>query len=158
MIRGLDITIAAAAVWIAGIVAAPLLADSLIADVLYRMYGVVCHQFGSRSIVLHDHTLAVCARCTGIYCGFFAGVVAVRWSRRLRNVRWRPVALIAVSVAPMVLHVAAETAGVLASSLLLRIVTGAWFGTGISFLLHRSLSAAADSMISYLKKRYELTT
>lgn len=154
----MDIIIAAAAIWIAGFTVAPFIADSLIADILYRFYGVVCHQFASRSIIIHDHSLAVCARCSGIYVGFLAGMIAVRLSLDLRNIHWRPVTLLAVSVVPMVIHVAGEMIGIVASSLLLRVVTGGWFGAGIAFLLHRSLTAAIDSLISNIKKRYELTT
>ncbi|MHB1048501.1 MAG: DUF2085 domain-containing protein [Bacteroidota bacterium] len=158
MKRSLDIIIIAASMWIAGFVVAPFLAGSFIADILYRFYGVVCHQFASRSIVIHDHSLAVCARCSGIYIGFLAGVIAVRMSQPLRKREWRPVVLLAVSVIPMVFHVAGEMTGIVESSLTLRVVTGAWFGAGISFLLHRSLTAAMESLISIIKKRYELTT
>ncbi len=157
MKRGLDIIIAAAAIWIAGFTFAPLLADTLIADILYRFYGVVCHQFASRSITLHDHSLAVCARCSGIYIGFLAGVIAVRLSPGLRNIHWRPVMLLAVSVVPMVIHVAGEMTRIIEPSLTVRAATGVWFGAGISLLLHRSLSAALDSLFSNIKKRYELT-
>jgi uncharacterized membrane protein len=158
MKKGLDIIIVAATVWIAGFVVAPFFAGSIIADILYRFYGVVCHQFASRSIVIHDHSLAVCARCSGIYVGFLAGVIAVRMSQPLRNREWRPVLLLAVSVIPMVFHVVGEMTGIVEPSLTLRSVTGVWFGTGISFLLHRSLAAAMESLISIIKKRYELTT
>ena len=158
MKRSLDIIIIAAAVWIAGFVVAPFLAGSFIADILYRFYGVVCHQFISRSFVIHDHSLAVCARCSGIYVGFLAGMIAVRLSPELRNIHWRPVTVLAVSVIPMVIHVAGEMTGIVESSLTLRVVTGGWFGTGIAFMLHRSLTTAIDSLISNIKKRYELTT
>lgn len=32
-----------------------------------------CHQLGSRSFFVKGYQLPVCARCTGIYIGFFIG-------------------------------------------------------------------------------------
>jgi uncharacterized membrane protein len=158
MKKDTDIIIAAAAFWILGFLSAPLFAGSGVSDFLYRFYSVVCHQFESRSLTIHDHSLAVCARCTGIYGGFLAGVIAVRCSRRLRNRRFAPLALIAVSTIPMVTDVACELIGIMHSFASLRIITGAWFGAGLSLLLHRSLAETFHSLFSIIRKRYEPST
>ncbi|RKY81790.1 hypothetical protein DRQ07_03110 [candidate division KSB1 bacterium] len=38
-------------------------------------FSNVCHQQEQRSFKIHGVQLAVCSRCTGLYTGFFAGVI-----------------------------------------------------------------------------------
>lgn len=158
MIKETDFVIAATAFWILGFLSAPLLAGTGVSDFLYRFYSVVCHQFDSRSLTIHDHSLAVCARCTGIYGGFMTGMIAVRCFRRLRNRRCAPLVLLAVSSIPMAADVAGELTGIVHASAALRIMTGAWFGAGLSLLLHRSLAELFHSLFSIIRKRYEPST
>lgn len=54
-------------------------ADGVV-TVLYRAYGVQCHQAVARSIALHGVPLPVCARCFGIYLGLGAGAL-LGWPR-----------------------------------------------------------------------------
>ena len=60
-------------VLVALVVVAPLAAagghDGL-AQVIYRAFGVLCHQLPERSYFIDGHKLAVCSRCTGVYAGF----------------------------------------------------------------------------------------
>ena len=55
------------------------------AFVLYQMIARVCHQIPERAFYLEGHPLAVCARCTGIYVGFAAGVLVYPLVRSLRR-------------------------------------------------------------------------
>ena len=55
------------------------------AFVLYQMFARVCHQIPERAFYLEGHPLAVCARCTGIYFGFAASVLAYPLVRSLRR-------------------------------------------------------------------------
>lgn len=41
---------------------------------VYSVFSPVCHQLPSRSFHILGQPLAVCARCLGIYAGFFIGV------------------------------------------------------------------------------------
>src|SRR5207248_3168461 len=47
---------------------------SSIALVIYTTFGKSCHQIPERSFFIDGHPFAICARCTGIYFGFAAGV------------------------------------------------------------------------------------
>ena len=74
------VLIAASAVWIAAIVAAPLLE----LDWAYTFFSRICHQYPERSFHLAGAPLAVCIRCTSIYAGFLIALVAgLGPSRRL---------------------------------------------------------------------------
>lgn len=82
-------TAALAALWMAGSLAAPLLADSapLVSGLLRSLYSPVCHQETDRCLHLAGGPVAVCARCFGLYSGGIAGLVlgAVlgAWRRRV---------------------------------------------------------------------------
>jgi len=52
---------------------------------LQRAFALVCHQHTDRSFSLFGGTVAVCARCLGIYLGAAAGLMV----RATRPVAWR---------------------------------------------------------------------
>jgi len=52
---------------------------------LQRGFALVCHQRADRSFVLFGGTVAVCARCLGIYLGAAAGLLI----RLPRQLAWR---------------------------------------------------------------------
>ena len=72
--------LAAATLWCASIVAAPLLGLSWV----YSLFSRICHQDPSRSWHLAGEPLAVCTRCTSIYIGFTASL----WLGVKANVQW----------------------------------------------------------------------
>ena len=62
------------------------------------LYAPVCHQQPDRCLQLSGVTQAVCARCTGLYLGAAAGLIAcgwllTAWDRRL-SWRWLAVAFL----------------------------------------------------------------
>src|SRR5262245_53329418 len=64
------------AIWLALIVAAPLLKQAHltnISSILYYTFSFICHQLPGRSFHLGPDILAVCARCLGVYVGVFLG-------------------------------------------------------------------------------------
>ena len=90
--------LAAVLLWCGLIVGAPWLQDkSPPAAVLIRLFfAPVCHQEANRSFHVSDKPFAVCARCTGIYAGFLAGVLifpALR--KKSRDAPFRRVFLLA---------------------------------------------------------------
>ena len=100
---------------------------------LQRAFALVCHQQPQRSFVLFGGSVAVCARCLGIYLGAAAGLM-VRVSRR---VAWRwLIAAVAINLVDWL----AEFAG----------VHGNWMGA--RFALGLLLGAVAAMMIATAEK------
>lgn len=58
-----------------------------------------CHQLADRSFGLFQHTLPLCARCTGMWLGITLGVVlAMAWRPRHRHISGVSVALLATAL------------------------------------------------------------
>jgi uncharacterized membrane protein len=118
------------------IVVAPLAlanGDNSAAFLLYEMFRRVCHQIPERGFYLEGHPLAVCARCTGIYFGFAAGVLLYPLVRSLRRGdaparRWLLIAL-----APALLDFALGVFHVWENTHLSRALTGALLGAVAAF-------------------------
>ena len=125
------VLVAASALWMAAIVAAPLLE----LDWVYTFFSRICHQYPERSFHLAGATLAVCIRCTSIYAGFLIALVAgLGPSRRL--LLWA-IGLTAVEVLIARLFIDLAAARVL-SGLLLGSGAAGCVGEGIRGLFERS--------------------
>lgn len=99
---------------------------------LQRGFALVCDQQAERSFLLFGGSVAVCARCLGIYFGAAAGLL-LRVSRR---VAWRwLIAAVAINAVNWV----AEFSGMIGNSL------------GLRFSLGIALGAAATSMVASAK-------
>ncbi|HUN65881.1 MAG TPA: DUF2085 domain-containing protein [Bacteroidota bacterium] len=125
----------AAALWCALIIAAPVLAAwgvPAAADI-YRFFRPVCHQDAARSFFLTGHPFAVCIRCTAVYAGFFAALIAAPFVPPVRPRSTLPFWLIGVS--PMLIDVAADLTGLHEAGVLTRTFTGALFGLTAGFVL-----------------------
>lgn len=96
---------------------------------LQRGFALVCHQQAERSFALFGGTVAVCARCLGVYLGAALGLL----SRVSRTVAWR---WLIVAVAINVLDWFAELGG----------VHGNWMG--VRFALGIALGMAAAMMVA----------
>jgi uncharacterized membrane protein len=71
--------IALASVWLIWIVAAPIALYAghySLSSLFYATFSMICHQIPERSFYLSGYPLAVCARCTGVYLGFFIGLLS----------------------------------------------------------------------------------
>lgn len=116
-----------AVLWVAALVAAPLLASSQSAAavatgvVVYRAASVVCHQIPERSFWISALPLAVCARCFGLYLGAAAASTAMLagWPRRspasgepgTKAGRWSGVVVLAIAAVPTAVSWVVERAG-----------------------------------------------
>ncbi len=133
------VILSGASAWCALIVLAPVAASTPafvpFGAILYAFFSPLCHQLGARSFHLFGWPLAVCGRCSAIYFGFLSGTIAYPFARRiLRGARPGRTFLV-VALAPMILDVMFEAAGLHESSNALRAVTGAWFGILLPFLI-----------------------
>ena len=125
-----------ALLWLAAIVAAPLL-PALVSAVVYAAGSVVCHQIPERSFYLGASQLAVCARCLGIYAGGAGGAVvtalALRLPMRVPTVTTKRV--LAVAVLPTVVTVVLEMLGLWSPTNEVRALAGAPCGGAIAFVV-----------------------
>lgn len=118
------------------IVVAPLAAASghdSVAFVIYAAFGKFCHQIRERSFEVAGHSFAVCARCTGIYFGFAAGVLIYPLVRSLKlrdaPARW----WLLVAIVPTAVDFALDFFGILENTHLSRLLTGALLGCVTAF-------------------------
>jgi uncharacterized membrane protein len=91
-------------------------------------FARVCHQDPARSLIIAGALLPVCARCAGIYLGFFIGFSGRLLLRAPDRDRPLPRATMALGFAPLCLDGALNAAGLLATPPELRLVTGLIFG------------------------------
>jgi uncharacterized membrane protein len=142
--------LAIAILWTAGAVLAPVLAAQAgpagelnLASILYAAYGHVCHQMADRSFHILELPVAVCARCTGIYCGYVVGLAAYRLVRPLRSCDTPPRAWLIIAVAPAVIDFAGGYLGLFDNTAASRAVTGAVAGAAGAFYTLPGLVSAA---------------
>jgi uncharacterized membrane protein len=117
-------------------VAVPWLVASVpeIGFALQHGFSLVCHQRPERSFILFGGSVAVCARCLGIYLGAAAGLL-LRVSRRVAW-RWMLVAA-AMNVADWI----AELAGMHGNWMLARFALGIALGVAAGLLVATSFVA-----------------
>lgn len=126
------------ALWCSLILLAPvsrLLGFSLeVSSAFYSLFSYVCHQFPERSVFLEAEPLGVCARCTAIYFSFFASMIAfpvLKGFQRWIPPRW----ILVISLAPMAVDVIFSLAGIHASSMETRVLTGILAGSVFPFFV-----------------------
>jgi uncharacterized membrane protein len=112
----------------------------------YAVFSTICHQYDSRSLHIFGHKLAVCARCSGVYLGFLAGVLAVPLVARKRTVPEFRI-LIAGAI-PMILDVFFGAAGLTPENLITRHFTGLFFGVVSAFALTPLFEEAFSELMS----------
>ncbi len=143
--------------WLAVLVAAPYL-PAAPAAVTYLLGAQICHQIAERSFHLAGAQLPVCARCTGIYAGFAAGVVWASVSRRVAGSdptfpqrgqtpveKWGQTparARVAIAALPTIVTLLAEWAGLWQTSNVTRAIAGAPLGGAVGLVV---LAAAGAS-------------
>ncbi len=137
------------ALWCAGILAAPLLAAQGVpsAETMYGAFHQVCHQFENRTLHLAGKPLAVCSRCAAIYFGFFAGVLAYPFLRRVSQPRVPSWKMVAAACLPMVLDVVSGMMGLHEITTTTRLITGAAFGVLMPFVIVPVAIEAASQLV-----------
>jgi uncharacterized membrane protein len=98
---------------------------------LQRGFALVCHQHPERSFVLFGGTVAVCARCLGIYLGAALGMLV----RVPRDLAWR--LLLGAATINLVDWIA-EVSGVHANWMLARFALGAALAVAAAMLVRSS--------------------
>jgi uncharacterized membrane protein len=149
--------LSAATVWCGLLVLPPILmrldADLCsVAGIFYSGFSHICHQLDSHSLHLFGSPLAVCARCTGIYFGFLAGVslVPLVGEERVRDFR----VPFLFGLLPMLADVALDGLGILGSSTVSRLATGGIFGITVGILLTPILLEGIEELVQQSIHRF----
>ncbi len=132
------VILAGAVIWCVLILLAPISASAGwrgTADFLYAFFHRICHQLEGRSLHYAGEPLAVCARCTGIYAGFLAGVAVFPLLRGRLTRRWSPRLVLAAVLGPMILDVALGLTGLHEPGVFSRVATGAVAGVGLAYII-----------------------
>jgi len=103
----------------------------LLGFVLQRGFALVCHQRPERSLFLLGGTVAVCARCLGIYLGGAVGLL-------LSVPRRVAMQLLMVTVMVNAIDWFAELAGLLGNWMLMRFALGLTLGTAAAMVVAAS--------------------
>lgn len=122
-------------IWIALIFLAPYLESqsSMLAKFIYAVFAPTCHQIPSRCIHVLGYPLAVCARCLGIYAGFFWGMIIFPFIKGFSDPSLpRARAIILISI-PIAVDAAGNFMGIWMSSTWTRFITGAVWGIILPF-------------------------
>ena len=122
--------------------------SDLLALILHAAYSKVCHQLPERSLWIQGHPMAVCARCLGIYLGYFAGLLVYplihnRLELRLPSPRW-----LIVACMPIAIDFLGGYSGLFQNSLASRITTGLIAGFAGSVYTATGLVAATQFVLA----------
>ena len=127
-----------AAAWIFLIVLAPFTeANNLtsVSNPVYKFFSFICHQIPARSIHFHEHVLAVCSRCFGVYLGLFFGFVGYPFLRRIEETEPLPRFWLFLAMIPMVVDWLLGFFEIWENTHLSRFLTGAILGTACAIFI-----------------------
>jgi uncharacterized membrane protein len=112
-----------------------------IAKYIYGFYGFGCHQMPSRSFLVFDHPIALCARCLS----FYVSVLVFGLLLGLKNLQPLGLRIALILALPVVLDVLTQTLGIRESTPLLRVTTAVLLGLSISLYVYPRLKASIES-------------
>ena len=110
-------------------------------SLIYSAFAPTCHQIPSRSFHICGFPLAVCGRCTGIYVGFLAGMLAVPLLKAIGRTRPPTILPLIVWTFPLAADAAANFFGIWSSGIWLRFGVGFLWGTILPFYLLAGLNS-----------------
>lgn len=131
------ITLGGILLWLTAIFLAPYLKNrgSFSSLFVYTCFSPLCHQIPSRSFLVFGHSLAVCARCLGVYFGFLAGTVFYPFLRGFQKLRLPRIEILGALSLPVFIDAAGNLLGLWKGSNILRFSTGFLWGTIFPFYL-----------------------
>ncbi len=86
------------------------------------LFRLMCHGMVTRCLTLYGAPMPICARCTGIYIGLFAGLVAFLVWPHFEE-KWARAAMF-IAAAPMAIDGITQATGLRESTNPLRLATG----------------------------------
>ena len=127
LVSAATVTFLVALIFVAPLAAAG--GHSVWAEVIYRGFGVFCHQRPDRSYFIEGHKLGVCSRCTGLYVGFAATLLLYPLIRSLRSTVNPPRKYLVLAAIPLGVDFSLTFLGIWANTHTSRLLTGALLGT-----------------------------
>ncbi|MDQ3711024.1 MAG: DUF2085 domain-containing protein [Acidobacteriota bacterium] len=127
-----------AAWWVFMIVLAPFAEANNLSSVsnpVYKFFSFICHQIPDRSIHFHEHVLAVCSRCFGVYLGLLFGFVVYPFLRRIEDTEPLPRFWLFLAMIPMAVDWLLGFFGIWENTHLSRFLTGAILGTACAIFI-----------------------
>jgi uncharacterized membrane protein len=110
------------------------------------LFRLMCHGRVQRCLELFGVPMPICARCTGIYLGMLAGLLAFPLIPMLRERVMRVVAFVAVI--PLALDGLTQLTGLRESVNLLRIVTGSIAGLAFGLWILSAVERRGEALFT----------
>ncbi len=110
----------------------------LLENLFYTFGAMICHQLPTRTLLLNDMPLPVCARDTGIYIGMFVSLLYLYIKGRWKSDKPPKLSLtlaLCLLLIPMMLDGVSSYVGFRTTNNLIRVLSGGFFGMGIPFFL-----------------------
>jgi uncharacterized membrane protein len=140
-------------VWVFLIVSAPIFEASSIKSIsqpTYRFFSFICHQINNRSFHYREFPFAVCARCFGVYLGFFIGLIVYPLCRKIENSEPFPRIWLFLAMIPMGVDFALGFFNIWENTHLSRLITGGILGFACAVFI---VPAIADIVAQVKGKR-----
>jgi uncharacterized membrane protein len=121
----------AAFVWLFFIVSAPVFEANGVKSIsqpAYKFFSFICHQINNRSFHYHEFPFAVCARCFGVYLGFFLGLIVYPIFRKIENTEPFPRIWLFLAMIPMGIDFSLGFFGIWENTHISRLITGGILG------------------------------
>lgn len=125
-----------------------------ISNLIYSSFHHICHQYESRSIFINNEKLAVCARCSGIYMGFFVGLLLLKYFKVTIE---KFLLFFLIASLPLMIDVSFNFLSIYTSNITTRTISGLIFGILSSIVLYKTISEAFKEIIFKLKRRISCT-
>jgi uncharacterized membrane protein len=146
------VTFVALVIWLGAIFLAPYLKSRSIgwSGLLYAVFSPVCHQIPDRSFLFCGFPLAVCSRCTGIYAGFFLGMLLYPVVKGFSSVSAPKTSLFIFFTSPIVIDTVGNLFSLWTTTPWLRFVIGLSWGAVLPFYF---VSGFSDAWIRIREKK-----
>jgi len=150
-------TLSGIIIWIGAIFLGPYLKSkgSNVNTLIYAVFSHVCHQIPERCFFIFGYPLTVCARCLGIYTGFFAGATLYPFIKGFSNLSLPKTKNFILLSIPISIDTLGNLFYVWSTSDLLRFITGFIWGIILPFYFIMGLSDWATSKRNIQEKDYD---
>lgn len=134
------VILAISIIWCAGILIAPLLAESGgvlggVSEFFYNFYSKSCHQLEERSFFLGGHPFGLCSRCTAIYAAFLLGVAIYPFIRKLNSIDLPSLLYLGIGVAALMVDVGLDLLDIHKNTFITRDISGFIIGVVLPFYI-----------------------